>query len=598
MRFIFFFIAGLCVIQTACKVPVPAVRPPDDALQQVLSARSERDAATLLGFASHPDARVAETAWRALGNVAVSDTDSLLSMALRADTGVAMFALSTQKWTDAQLERMRSVWLERPPRRAGLCVAWSNAVNRDLRRFLLDQGSVYIGSDAEAPCAMALNRQLLADPPDTSFAAELATHAMGATNARTRRAWLYGLYRVRTPWLDAASADVLYRYLSTPPDHVDAFTIQNIIHILGKHRHPRLPALLATEGPLVSDPNLRIEAVRAIFRYERFEHTHRDALRHLFRFSLDEGHVPLALEILNAAATVPAASDIRTELADMAFAGESTHEAVRMAAMRITGQRPVRIPANPALTLEYIRLMGDSTAVYAEMAAHPDPIRALLAVQGMSGRLPERPGFVEILHQATRHPEAEVADYALTQLRGQGYWSHAQEQDMAERIQELERRTAKPEGWYVPQSSIIGRFPVWTLDTSEGRIVVELDGTRAPASVSAIIELTRSGYFDGSFFHRVIANFVVQAGYSFAGDRLDAPFTLPTEAIEDGFERGRVGVASLGRDTEGGQFFIMHQWMPHLDGGYSNIGRVIEGMDVVDRVWQGTLIRKAAIRLP
>lgn len=169
---------------------------------------------------------------------------------------------------------------------------------------------------------------------------------------------------------------------------------------------------------------------------------------------------------------------------------------------------------------------------------------------------------------------------------------------MAERIQELERRTAKPEGWYVPQSSIIGRFPVWTLDTSEGRIVVELDGTRAPASVSAIIELTRSGYFDGSFFHRVIANFVVQAGYSFAGDRLDAPFTLPTEAIEDGFERGRVGVASLGRDTEGGQFFIMHQWMPHLDGGYSNIGRVIEGMDVVDRVWQGTLIRKAAIRLP
>jgi|GEM_PF-5731593 len=598
MRSIFLFIAGLCVLQTACKAPAPAVRPSEDALQEVLAARSQRDAATLLVMASHPDARVAEAGWRALGNMAVSDTDSLLNMALRADSEVAYFALSTQKWSDAQLERMRSAWLEHPSRRAGLCMAWGNAPHRDLRRFLLDQGPALIGTVAEAACAMALNRQLLADPPDPSLAAELAAHAMAATNAETRRAWLYGLYRVRTPWLDASASEDLYRFLASPPDHLDPFTIQNLVHILGKHRHPKLPALLATEGPLVADQNLRIEAVRAIFRYEPFDDAHRDALRHLLRFSLDEENVPLALEILNAAATVPAASDIRTELADMAFTDESTHEAVSMAAMRITGQRPVRIPANPSLTLEYIRLMGDSSSVYAAMAAHPDPIRAMIAVQAVAVRLPERPEWVDILYHAMGHPEAEVADHALTQLRGQGYWSHAQEQDMAERVRDMERRTAKTEGLYVPRSSIIGRMPVWTLDTSEGRIVIELDGTRAPASVSAIIELTRSGYYDGSYFHRVIANFVVQAGYSFSGERIDAPFTLPTEAIEDGFERGRVGVASLGRDTEGGQFFIMHQWMPHLDGGYSNIGRVIDGMDVVDRVWQGTRIRKATIRLP
>jgi cyclophilin family peptidyl-prolyl cis-trans isomerase len=96
----------------------------------------------------------------------------------------------------------------------------------------------------------------------------------------------------------------------------------------------------------------------------------------------------------------------------------------------------------------------------------------------------------------------------------------------------------------------------------------------------------------------VIQNFVIQAGLSFSGDRREPDFTVPTEGVETQFERGSVGVASAGRDTEGGQFFIMHQWMPHLNGRYSNIGRVVEGMDVVDRVWQGTLIHSSRIVLP
>lgn len=598
MRSFFFVITAFGMLLSACKTPAPAVQPAQAALQEVLDARSLRDDARLLALASHADPRVSETAWRALGNVAVADTDSLLSMALRTHTRVAYFALSTQKWSDAQLARMRASWIEDPTRRPGLCRVLGNTVHPETRRFLLERRGSFIGTDAEADCALAVSRQLFAAPPDAALAAEITGHALSTRHEPSRRAWLYGLYRVRTTWLDAAGTERLYTYLASPPDQLDAFTIQNLVHILGKHRHPRLPALLATEGPLVADHNLRIEAVRALFRYERFDDAHRDALRHLLRFALDEEQTPLALEILNAAASVPAAGDIRRELADMALAQDDTHEAVRMAAMGIAGHRPVRIPANPALTAEYIRLMGDSTRFYADMAAHPDPIRALIALQGLSGRLPERPEFIDVMMRALDHPSPQVADFALTQLRDQGFWSQAQEQDRAEQVAAMEARTAKPEGWYVPRSAILSRTPVWTLETTEGRIVMELDGARAPASVSAIVELTRAGYYDGSFFHRVIANFVVQAGYSFTGGRIDAPFTLPTEAIEDGFERGRVGVASLGRDTEGGQFFIMHQWMPHLDGGYSNIGRVIEGMDVVDRVWQGTLIRKATIRLP
>lgn len=598
MRSIFVAMMVSGVLMVSCKTRPPAQETPSAALQEVMDARSARDAARVMALASHPDRRVSQTAWRALGNLEVSDTDSLLGMALRDRTDAAFFALSTQKWSSAQLARMQDEWRRDASTRSGLCRTLGTAGDRQTRGFLLENRASFVASAAEASCALALNRRLLADPPDASLAAELVGHSLDARDPSVRRAWLYGLYRVRATWLDAPAADRLYAALASPQDHLDPFTVQNLVHILGKHRHPRLPALLATEGPLVSDPNQRIEAVRALFRYERFEDAHRDALRHLLRFALDEESVPLALEILQAAAANPAAADIRPELADMALAGEYTHEAVRMAAMGIAGIRPVRVPANPALTAEYIRLMGDSTHVYADMAAHPDPIRALIAVQALAGRMPERPAFVDHMMRALDHPEPEVADFALTQLRGQGFWSQAQEQDRAEQVAAMERRTAKLEGWYRPDASVASRKPVWTLETTEGRIVIELDGARAPASVDAITELTRAGYYDGSFFHRVIANFVIQAGYSFSGDRLDTPFTLPTEAIEDGFERGRVGVASLGRDTEGGQFFIMHQWMPHLDGGYSNIGRVVDGMDVVDRVWQGTLIRKADIRLP
>lgn len=138
----------------------------------------------------------------------------------------------------------------------------------------------------------------------------------------------------------------------------------------------------------------------------------------------------------------------------------------------------------------------------------------------------------------------------------------------------------------------LGEHPVWILDTEQGPVRLELDLLTAPATVAAVDSLTRSGAYNGVPFHRVVPNFVIQGGDIERGDGFGGPdFIIPTEGSEQPFDRGALGIASAGTDTEGSQYFIMHQWKPHLNGRYTRFGRVISGMDVVDRIVQGDSVR-------
>lgn len=134
----------------------------------------------------------------------------------------------------------------------------------------------------------------------------------------------------------------------------------------------------------------------------------------------------------------------------------------------------------------------------------------------------------------------------------------------------------------------LGENPRWTLRTEKGYITIQMDLLRAPATVSAIDSLSRAGAYDGIPFHRVVPNFVIQGGDIERQDGFGGPdFILPTEPSEMDFERGTAGIASAGTDTEGSQYFMMHQWSPHLNGSYTQFGKVIEGMDVVDQIEVG-----------
>jgi cyclophilin family peptidyl-prolyl cis-trans isomerase len=137
----------------------------------------------------------------------------------------------------------------------------------------------------------------------------------------------------------------------------------------------------------------------------------------------------------------------------------------------------------------------------------------------------------------------------------------------------------------------LGSRPHWFLETSEGEIVIGLHTEKAPFTVSSIDSLTRAGHYNGTVIHRVVPIFVIQGGDFTRRDGYGSPgYRIPTEPSFDSFERGKVGIASSGQDTEGGQFFIMHQWAPHLDGNYTIFGEVIRGMEVVDRLQVGDVL--------
>lgn len=144
----------------------------------------------------------------------------------------------------------------------------------------------------------------------------------------------------------------------------------------------------------------------------------------------------------------------------------------------------------------------------------------------------------------------------------------------------------------------MGSNPYWVLETEKGTIEIQLDPLASPFTVSSIDSLTRAGAYDDVPFHRVVRSFVIQGGDVDRKDGFGGPdYKLPTEPSFRCFERGKVGIASSGTDTEGSQFFVMLNWSPHLDGNYTIFGEVTKGMEVADRIQMGDVVVKAEIYL-
>jgi cyclophilin family peptidyl-prolyl cis-trans isomerase/HEAT repeat protein len=122
------------------------------------------------------------------------------------------------------------------------------------------------------------------------------------------------------------------------------------------------------------------------------------------------------------------------------------------------------------------------------------------------------------------------------------------------------------------------------IETAKGTIEFEFTVLDAPQTVQNFIRLARRGYFNGLQVHRVVPNFVVQDGDP-RGDGSGGPgYTIRDELNDRPFVRGTVGMALSGPDTGGSQFFIMHSPAPHLDAKYTVFGKVVNGMDVVDKI--------------
>ena len=129
------------------------------------------------------------------------------------------------------------------------------------------------------------------------------------------------------------------------------------------------------------------------------------------------------------------------------------------------------------------------------------------------------------------------------------------------------------------------------IETDRGTLTVELLPAEAPLTVAAFLALVDRHYFDGQRWHRVVPNFVAQAGDP-RGDGWGGPGTVLRDEINPvPYTEGVVGMALSGPDTGGSQFFITHSRQPHLDGSYTVFGRVVADAGILPQIAQGDRIR-------
>lgn len=146
-----------------------------------------------------------------------------------------------------------------------------------------------------------------------------------------------------------------------------------------------------------------------------------------------------------------------------------------------------------------------------------------------------------------------------------------------------------------PQLAAPDVSPRAYIETAHGTIEFELAVLDAPQTSRNFMKLASEGFFTGLQVHRVVPDFVVQDGDP-RGDGHGGPgYTIRDELNERPYLRGTVGMALSWPDTGGSQFFITHSPAPHLDGRYTVFGRVVNGMDVVDRIRVGDVIQRVRI---
>jgi len=267
---------------------------------------------------------------------------------------------------------------------------------------------------------------------------------------------------------------------------------------------------------------------------------------------------------------------------------------------------------------EYTMKRGDIalTTIVADIAASPST--AWIFIQS-----PYRQRMITLFTNTyaslKNNPEAiEARQYILRALQYIGNEScvpmlqkEAQGDDpriRGEALQALRFITKKDTSFVIPKTTAkqsvavdwklynkLSSHPKVEFETSKGKFTIELNKQAAPITVLSFVQLVQKKFYNGLTFHRVVPCFVIQGGDP-RGDGWGGPgYTLHTEIYPLQFDEGSCGMASAGKDTEGSQFFITQVPVPHLDGRYTQFGKVVSGMDVVNTIMVGDKILSARV---
>lgn len=142
-----------------------------------------------------------------------------------------------------------------------------------------------------------------------------------------------------------------------------------------------------------------------------------------------------------------------------------------------------------------------------------------------------------------------------------------------------------------------------TLKTEDGDIKATIFASKTPVTAANFLNLTKRGYYNGTFFHRVVPGFVSQAGKHNSGEATPG-YTIKNETYTEhpelkDLKHDKAGVLSMARTaikhTNGSQFYITHVATPHLDGAYTVFGEVTEGVEIAKKITRGTKITSIEI---
>jgi cyclophilin family peptidyl-prolyl cis-trans isomerase/HEAT repeat protein len=236
------------------------------------------------------------------------------------------------------------------------------------------------------------------------------------------------------------------------------------------------------------------------------------------------------------------------------------------------------------------RVIGSLYEAY--KVARADKINeARLAIVEAADKL-KHPMNIQVLSETTRDEDYVVRLKAAELLR-----TSPSETVSGTRLQIGKVDTGHDRAYWrrIAELSELTTNPIAVIHTKKGDIRIELFAEDAPMTVDNFIRLARNGFYNGLAFVRVVPNFVIQGGDP-RGDQNGGPgYQVRDEINLRRYVTGSVGMALSGKDTGGSQFFITHSPQPHLDGGYTIFGQVIEGMDAVNRIARGDKIEKVEI---
>lgn len=600
----------------------------------------ERDTDRLLGYVEHQNEFVRSIAWRALAKSEVENSGQLFDKVLHLNTIEGWFALSYVPLQPGQLNRAGQLLRSDPAEYSGSCEVFRRQGKGEDAILLLSFFDLF---EEKERCATAIGTIVSREEISEDHIRHVIESSFNSENIEFRNNLLYGFYRsaINRPVQGSELFELLEKKWLSAGIGADDFLDQYMIRILGEAGADRF---LIEKGGVrgISNIQLLIELVQSLQLQEQMSIEHRD----LIKSFLTHQNPQVVVQILERLKQQQLSDQQLVEFIYSNITIPTRNHEIFLISLEYLQQNDIELSnlmnkitysekMNPYLT---DRILGIYKTIYSssQLLLHIQEkteeggVSGMHAMRFLTGiRAEDTEDFDaskihHVIKSAVQNGNISVLSAMGTLLSDETLiseedydwiytaYTDAVNQNIQHNMDVLEQalNARFPDRFEQPANEtetyfripdwerlyVLGTRPVWRLNTVKGSIEIRIDPLTAPFTVSSIDSLTSAGLYDGVAFHRVVRNFVVQGGDFARRDGFGSPgYTLPTEPSLHSFSRGRAGIASSGTDTEGSQYFFMHQWAPHLDGDYTLFGEVINGMDVVDRLQIGDKVISASI---